>query len=83
MGTCVGQLGVDVLLAVGPRSREWMVPAAKEAGCPDVRWYENREAVQADLLSLYGPGDALLLKASHFFGRFDLMADFLRAYPFP
>ena len=83
VGTCVGQLGVDVLLAVGPRSREWMVPAAKEAGCPDVRWYENREAVQADLLSLYGPGDALLLKASHFFGRFDLMADFLRAYPFP
>ena len=48
-----------------------------------MRWYENREAVQADLLSLYGPGDALLLKASHFFGRFDLTADFLRAYPFP
>ena len=82
VGQCVGRLGIDVLLAVGQRSREWMVPAAREAGCPEVRWYENREAAKEDLLALYAPGDALLLKASHFFGRFDLMADFLREYPF-
>ena len=42
----------------------------------------NREAVKEDLLSLYAPGDCVLLKASHFFGRFDLMADFLRDYNF-
>lgn len=82
VGAAVGKLGIEVLLAVGPRSRQWMVPAAREAGCPDVRWYESRDAAREDLLSLFAPGDALLLKASHFFGRFDLMADFLREYPF-
>lgn len=59
-----------------------MVPAAQAAGCAEVRWYPDREAVKHDLLDLFAPGDALLLKASHFFGRFDLMADFLRDYPF-
>ena len=83
VGELVGQLGIEVLLAVGPRSREHMVPAARKAGCTEVRWYPDRESVREDLLSLYAPGDALLLKASHFFGRFDLMADELRAYPFP
>ena len=57
-------------------------PAARAAGCAEVRWYPDREAVKHDLLDLFAPGDALLLKASHFFGRFDLMADFLREYPF-
>ena len=82
VGELVGQLGIDVLLAVGPRSQAHMVPAAKEAGCPDVRWYPDREAAKEDLLALFAPGDAVLLKASHFFGRFDLMADYLREYPF-
>ena len=82
VGELVGQLGIEVLLAVGPRSREHMVPAAQAAGCPDVRWYPDRESVKGDLLSLFAPGDAILLKASHFFGRFDLMADYLRKYPF-
>ena len=82
VGELVGQLGIDVLLAVGPRSKEYMVPAAQAAGCAEVRWYPDREAVKHDLLDLFAPGDALLLKASHFFGRFDLMADFLREYPF-
>lgn len=82
VGELVGQLGIDVLLAVGPRSKEHMVPAAREAGCPDVRWYPDREAAKEDLLALFAPGDAVLLKASHFFGRFDLMADYLREYPF-
>lgn len=82
VGRTVGRWGIEVLLAVGPLSKQWMVPAAKEAGCPDVRWYESRDAARDDLLALFAPGDALLLKASHFFGRFDLMADFLREYPF-
>ncbi len=82
VGELVGQLGIDILLAVGPRSKEYMVPAAQAAGCAEVRWYPDREAVKADLLDLFAPGDALLIKASHFFGRFDLMADFLRGYAF-
>ncbi|MBD5149899.1 MAG: UDP-N-acetylmuramoyl-tripeptide--D-alanyl-D-alanine ligase [Oscillibacter sp.] len=82
VGELVGRLGIEVLLAVGPRSREHMVPAAQAAGCPDVRWYPDRESAKEDLLALFAPGDAILLKASHFFGRFDLMADYLREYPF-
>ena len=82
VGRTVGRWGIDVLLAVGPRSKEYMVPAARENGCPDVRWYPDRESVKEDLLALFAPGDAVLLKASHFFGRFDLMADYLRGYPF-
>jgi len=82
VGELVGQLGIDVLLAVGPRSKAHMVPAARAAGCPDVRWYPDRESAKEDLLALFAPGDAVLLKASHFFGRFDLMADYLREYPF-
>ena len=82
VGRLVGELGIDILLAVGPRSREWMVPEAQAAGCPDVRWFENRDAAREDVLSAFGPGDALLLKASHFLNRFDLMADYLREYPF-
>lgn len=82
VGELVGQLGIDVLLAVGPRCKEYMVPAAQAAGCGEVRWYPDRESVKADLLDLFAPGDAVLLKASHYFGRFDLMADFLREYPY-
>ena len=82
MGECAGRLGIDVLLAVGERSGRWMVPAARESGCLDVRWYESRDGARDDLLALFGPGDALLVKASHFLCRFDLMADFLRSYPF-
>jgi len=82
VGQLVGELGIEVLLAVGPLCRDYMVPAAKAAGCPDVRWYENRDAVKEDLLALLQAGDCVLLKASHFFGRFDLMADFLRDYNF-
>lgn len=78
MGRLVGELGIDALLAVGPLCGDYMVEAARAAGCPDVRWYENRDAAKEDLISLFGPGDCLLLKASHFSGRFDLMADYLR-----
>ena len=82
MGQLLGELGIDMLLAVGPFCKEYMVPAAKEAGCPDVRWYADKKEAYEDLLAAYTPGSALLLKASHFSGRFDLVADFLRAYDF-
>lgn len=38
--------------------------------------------MKEDLAALFGPGDAMLLKASHFLNRFDLLADYLRDYPF-
>ncbi len=81
VGRLAGELGVDMLLAVGPESREWMAPEAERAGCRDVRCYPDREAAYADLTAAYAPGAALLLKASHFSGRFDLAAAYLREYP--
>ena len=78
MGRLVGELGIDMLIAVGPSCREYMVPAAREAGCGDVCWYEDKTAAYDDLLAAYCEGAAVLLKASHFSGRFDLAADFLR-----
>ena len=78
MGRLVGELGIDMLIAVGPFCREYMVPAARESGCADVRWYEDKTAAYDDLLAAYCEGAAVLLKASHFSGRFDLAADFLR-----
>lgn len=78
MGRLAGELGIDTLIAVGPYCRDHMVPAAKEAGCADVRWYEDKTQAYDDLLAEYREGSALLLKASHFSGRFDLVADYLR-----
>ena len=82
VGRLAGELGIEVLLAVGPRSREHMVPAAQAAGCPDARWYETRDEARDALVEIFAPGDAALLKASHFLNRFDLAADYLRTYPF-
>ena len=82
IGRLVGELGMDMLIAVGPSCREYMVPAAKAAGCPDVRWYEKKEDAYEELVAAYCEGAALLLKASHFSGRFDLVADYLREYEF-
>jgi UDP-N-acetylmuramoyl-tripeptide--D-alanyl-D-alanine ligase len=82
MGRLVGELGIDALFAVGPFCRDYMVPAAKAAGCQDVRWYEDKTQAYADLVRAYTENSALLLKASHFSGRFDLVADYLREYQF-
>ena len=78
MGRLVGELGIDLLIAVGPYCRDYMVPAAKAFGCKDVRWYEDKTHAYDELLTEYCEGAALLLKASHFSGRFDLAADYLR-----
>ena len=82
VGRLAGELGIEALLAVGPRSREHMVPAAQAAGCPDARWYKTRDEARDALVEMFAPGDAALLKASHFLNRFDLAADYLRTYPF-
>ena len=82
IGRLVAELGIDHLLCVGNLCRDYMVPAAKEAGCADVRWYENKEEAWEDLLERFSEGSVLLLKASHFSGRFDQVADRLREYQF-
>lgn len=82
IGALVGALGIDTLLCVGESCRDYMAPEAKAAGCADVRWYEKKEDAYGDLTEALCPNAAVLLKASHFSGRFDLIADYLRAYPF-
>ena len=82
IGALVGELGIDTLLCVGEACRDFMAPEAKAAGCADVRWYEKKEDAYADLTAALCPNAAVLLKASHFSGRFDLIADYLREYPF-
>ena len=59
-----------------------MVPAAQAAGCPDVRWYKDKTQAYDHLTEHLIPGGAVLLKASHFSGRFDQVADYLREYEF-
>ena len=78
IGRLAADLGIDLLIAVGPHCKDYMVPAAQEAGCTNVRWYEDKTQAYDYLLEQYCDGAALLLKASHFSGRFDLTADFLR-----
>ena len=82
IGELVGALGIDTLLCVGEACRDYMAPAAKAAGCADVRWYAKKEDAYGDLTGALCEGAAVLLKASHFSGRFDLIADYLREYPF-
>ncbi len=69
IGRLSGELGIDMLIAVGPYCKDYMVPAAKESGCSDVRWYEDKAHAYDDLMKEYSEGAALLLKASHFSGR--------------
>lgn len=78
MGRLVGELGIDLLITVGAYCKDYMVPAAKDAGCKDVRWYEDKTGAYDELLAEFCEGAALLLKASHFSGRFDLAADYIR-----
>lgn len=82
IGRLVAELGIDHLLCVGHLCRDYMVPAAKAAGCKDVRWYESKEAAWEDLMERFTEGSVLLLKASHFSGRFDQVADRLREHQF-
>ncbi len=82
IGRLVGELGIDHLLCVGPSCKAYLIPAAEAAGCTDARWYEKKEDAWEDILSLYREGCAILLKASHFSGRFDLIADALREHQF-
>jgi UDP-N-acetylmuramoyl-tripeptide--D-alanyl-D-alanine ligase len=67
VGTQVAASGVDVLVAVGAMSAQWMADAALKAGLAADRVLLAADAAAArDLLKrLLKPGDHALLKASH------------------
>ncbi|MBS2035847.1 UDP-N-acetylmuramoyl-tripeptide--D-alanyl-D-alanine ligase [bacterium] len=63
LGQWVAEMGVDLLLAVGPRS-QIMARSAKESGLAPVLWAADTDSAAALLKPQLSPGDTLLLKAS-------------------
>lgn len=63
LGQWVAEMGVDLLLAVGPRSQT-MARSAKEAGLGPVLWAADTDSAAALLKPQLSNGDTLLLKAS-------------------
>ncbi|HEY4685036.1 MAG TPA: hypothetical protein VII57_03215, partial [Dehalococcoidia bacterium] len=55
---------VDALFTVGPRGGQ-IAAAARAAGAAFVRHFDSKEEAAAELRRLLGPGDVLLVKASH------------------
>ena len=54
----------DALFTVGPRGI-WIAAAARVAGARHVRHFDAKEDAALELRQLLGPGDVLLVKASH------------------
>jgi UDP-N-acetylmuramoyl-tripeptide--D-alanyl-D-alanine ligase len=54
----------DALFTIGPRGPQ-IAGAAKAAGAAFVRHFETKEDAAHELKELLGPGDVLLVKASH------------------
>ena len=82
VGRLVGELGIDTFFAIGEDPVRYMAPEARAAGCRDVRCFDKKEDAYGELTSAFSEGSTVLLKASHYAGRFDLIADYLRSYSF-
>ncbi len=67
LGLDVAVRGVDLLVAVGPRSQE-MARAAREAGLAEVYWAEDAERARPLVEQHVRAGDTVLLKASRGIG---------------
>lgn len=67
LGQDVAGRGVDLLVAVGPRSQE-MARAAREAGLTEVYWAEDAERARPLVEQHVREGDTVLLKASRGIG---------------
>ncbi len=63
IGREAARVGIDVLLATGPRSRH-MAEAARAAGVPTVHVVADSEEAAELLVGLVGPGDTVLVKGS-------------------
>jgi UDP-N-acetylmuramoyl-tripeptide--D-alanyl-D-alanine ligase len=63
VGRAAAELGVDVLLAVGPLSTH-TAAAARDAGLADVREADDADTAGDALRTLARPGDAVLVKGS-------------------
>ena len=76
MGRLAGELGIEELFAIGPMAGV-MAEEAKKAGCRTVHAYAQKEDAYEAILQAYEPGAVLLLKASHYSGRFEYITAYL------
>jgi len=63
IGSAAAELGVDVLLGVGPLARD-VVAGFEALGSGEASWAEDTDEAYARLESLLRPGDTVLLKSS-------------------
>ncbi len=82
VGRLVGEEKIDILFCTGENCKKYLLPEAEASGCPKAKWYACKEDAYADLVREFVPHSVVLLKASHFSGRFDMIADYLREYSF-
>lgn len=75
-GELAAKAGVDVLVAVGPRSRA-LADGARSSSLPTVRWAADRDEAWSLLRAELRPGDTVLIKASRGVG-LDVLAERLQ-----
>jgi len=73
---------VDALYTIGPRG-EQIAAAAREAGAREVRHFASKEEAGRVLRQLLGPGDILLVKASHGLALHGVVAELMKERPLP
>lgn len=74
VGKAAVESGIDVLFCAGELCRE-MAKGAE--GLTEVKWYADRDTLLKELIPYIQPGDAVLVKASHFMG-FPVIVDALK-----
>jgi UDP-N-acetylmuramoyl-tripeptide--D-alanyl-D-alanine ligase len=65
VGKRLGSGSIDLLVAVGPKTRE-LTRAAQEAGLPrrSIRWFDTTETAALEVPRLLMPSDVVLVKGS-------------------
>ena len=63
MGTLTAMLGIDCVIAIGPRARDIAAGAEQSGG--DAIHFETKEAALEELKRQWTPNSAMLVKASH------------------
>ncbi len=76
MGALTGELGIDTLFAICPLA-EQMAEEAKKHGCKEVYTFATKDEAYEKIYNAYCEGAVMLLKASHYTGRFEYITEYL------
>lgn len=65
VGSALGSGGLDLLIAVGPKTRK-LIHGARKAGMPNrsIKWFENTDTAAAEIPRMLKPSDVVLVKGS-------------------